>query len=243
MIWLSIGLLSLLALAPAIVTLWKRTRVIRDERSTALALHEAQLAELDRDLAIGLIAPTEHDVAILEIQRRILSADAAPSTARANSSAMLGWFGLAAVPALAIALYLTNGTPYLPAQPLGPRLVAQHMQNRKADALIAQLQQAMASLPADDPNRRQGYLLLGQLQASGDHYAQAAEAWNHALALGFDPELAARTAEAMTRAEHHVTTQALALFRKALDAAPQDAPWRPAVQGRIAQGEHDQENP
>ncbi|MBS0988633.1 c-type cytochrome biogenesis protein CcmI, partial [Acetobacter okinawensis] len=137
----------------------------------------------------------------------------------------------------------TNGAPYLPAQPLGPRLVAQHMQNRKTDALIAQLQQAVGALPADDPNRRQGYLLLGQLQASGDHYAQAAEAWGRALALGFDPELAARTAEAMTRAEHHVSAQALDLFRKALDAAPKDAGWRSAVQGRIAQGEHEQENP
>lgn len=243
MIWLSIGLLSLLALAPAFLTLWKRTRDIRDERSTALALHEAQLTEVDRDLAIGLIAPAEHSVALLEIQRRILSADTAPSTARANSSAMLGWFALAATPALAVGLYLTNGAPYLPAQPLGPRLVAQHMQNRKTDALIAQLQQAVAALPADDPNRRQGYLLLGQLQATGDHYAQAADAWGHALALGFDAELAARTAEAMTRAEHHVSAQALDLFRKALDAAPKDAEWRAAVQGRIAQGEHDQENP
>lgn len=243
MIWLSIGLLSLLALAPALVTLWRRTRVIQDERSTALALHEAQLAEVDRDLAIGLIAPAEHDVAILEIQRRILSADAAPSTGRTSSTGLLGWFALAATPALAIALYLTNGAPSLPAQPLGPRLVAEHMQNRKTDALVAQLQQAISTLPTNDPNRRQGYLLLGQLEASGDHYAQAAEAWGNALALGFDPELAARTAEAITRAEHHVTAQALELFRKALDAAPQDAPWRPAVQGRIAQGEHDQENP
>lgn len=243
MIWFSIGLLSLLALAPAALALRSRTRTIRDERSTALALHEAQLAEVERDLTIGLIAPAEHDVALLEIQRRILSADAAPSTARARSSALLGWFALAATPALAVGLYLTNGVPDLPAQPLGPRLVAQHMQNRKTDALIAQLQQAVNTLPADDPNRRQGYLLLGQLQASGDHYAQAADAWGHALALGFDPELAARTAEAMTRAEHHVSTQALELFRKALDAAPKDAGWREAVQGRIAQGEHDQQNP
>ncbi|MBS0990115.1 c-type cytochrome biogenesis protein CcmI, partial [Acetobacter okinawensis] len=96
MIWFSIGLLSLLALAPAALTLRGRARAIRDERSTALALHEAQLAEVDRDLAIGLIAPAEHDVALLEIQRRILSADTAPSAARAKSSALLGWIMRAA---------------------------------------------------------------------------------------------------------------------------------------------------
>ena len=79
MIWLSIALLSLLALTPAALPLWQRARQIRDERSAALALHEAQLVEIDRDLAIGLIAPTEHDIARLEIQRRIPSADTAPT--------------------------------------------------------------------------------------------------------------------------------------------------------------------
>mgnify|MGYP004707108053 FL=1 len=47
----------------------------------------------------------------------------------------------------------------------------------------------------------------------------------------------------MTRASHRVTPEALALFRKALDTAPKTVPWRDAAQARIAQGEHDQDNP
>ena len=243
MIWLSIALLSLLALAPACATLWKRTRTVRDERSAALALHEAQLAEVDRDLTIGLIAPAEHEIARLEIQRRILAADKAPSSADNSRAATVGWIGLGLAPVLAVGLYLTNGVPSLPAQPLGPRLAAEHMQDTKNDMLVARLKQTLATLPPGDPALRQGYLLLGQVEASREHYAEAADAWNHALDMGFDAELAARTAEAITRTNHQVTPQALALFRKALDAAPQDATGRSAVQARIAQGEHDQDNP
>ncbi|GAN59993.1 hypothetical protein ACI01nite_02150 [Acetobacter cibinongensis] len=243
MIWLSIALLSLLALTPTALPLWRRTRLIRDERSAALALHEAQLSEIDRDLAIGLIAPTEHDIARLEIQRRILTADTAPTEARDAIASPLVWVGLGVIPLAAIGLYLTNGVPNLPAQPLGPRLVAQHMENTRNDGVLARLRQTLAQLPDTDPNRRQGYLLLGQAEASRAHYAEAAEAWNHALQISFDPEVAARTAEAMTRANSHVTPDALELFRKALDAAPKDAPWRSSVQARIAQGEHDQDNP
>lgn len=243
MIWLSVAVLSLLALLPAALPLWRRSKQIRDERSAALALHEAQLSEIDRDLTIGLIAPTEHDIARLEIQRRILTADTAPTQAVDTIPAGVIWAVLAVLPLAAIALYLTNGIPGLPAQPLGPRLVAQHMQNTRNDAILVRLRQTLSQLPANDPNLRQGYLLLGQAEASGAHYAAAADAWNHALKLGFDPEVAARTAEAMTRANNHVTPQALTLFRKALDAAPKDAPWRSSVQARIAEGEHEQDNP
>ncbi|MCX2560047.1 c-type cytochrome biogenesis protein CcmI [Acetobacter farinalis] len=243
MIWLSIVLLSGLALVPAALPLWRRTRHVRDERSAALALHDAQLSEIDRDLDIGLIAPAEHDIARLEIQRRILVADTAPTRADDSIPPLAVWGALALIPLASVALYLTNGYPSLPAQPLGPRLVRQHEANTRGDAVIQRLKAALATIPADDPNARQGYLLLGQAEAGREHYAEAAEAWTHALSLGFDPEVAARTGEALTRAASHVTPQALDLFRKALDAAPKDAPWRAAIQARIAEGEHEQDNP
>ncbi|OUI88598.1 cytochrome C [Acetobacter sp. DmW_043] len=243
MIWLSILLLSLLALAPAAAQLWRRSQQIKDERGSALALHEAQLSEIDRDLAADLIAPAEHDIARLEIQRRILAADRPAPQASARLSAPLVWCGLLLLPAASILLYLCNGIPSLPAQPLGPRLAAEHAQNVRNDAVLDRMRRTLAQMSADDPTLRQGYLLLGQAEASRARYADAADAWNHALSLGFEPELAARTAEAMTRASDHVTPQALALFRKAMDAAPADASWRSAVQARIAEGEHEQDNP
>ena len=51
-----------------------------------MALHRAQLAELDRDLAEGRIAAAEHANAVLEVQRRLLTAARrAPKRGRASA--------------------------------------------------------------------------------------------------------------------------------------------------------------
>ncbi|MBV9251451.1 MAG: c-type cytochrome biogenesis protein CcmI, partial [Acetobacteraceae bacterium] len=73
MIWLAISVLAVLALTPLAWTL-RRSTSATGRREAALALHRAQLAELDRDLAEGRIGPAEHDGAVLEVQRRLLAA-------------------------------------------------------------------------------------------------------------------------------------------------------------------------
>ncbi len=243
MIWLSIACLSFLALLPAAFVLWRRA-VARDERSAALELHEAQLAELDRDLASGMIAPAEHAVAQLEIQRRILVADRAPAEMADRSARNRVIIALVLLPIVATGLYLAGGGhPRFPAQPLEPRLKEVQARDARAAKAIAQLREALATIPPGDPSLRQGYLLLGQAEASRGHDADAAAAWRKALDLGFDPELALQVAEEQVRSEKHISADSLSLYRRALDAAPKDAPWKQAVQQRIAQGEHDQEQP
>ncbi|NHO32672.1 c-type cytochrome biogenesis protein CcmI [Acetobacter fallax] len=243
MIWLSIACLSVFALLPAAFALWRRA-VARDERSAALELHEAQLVELDRDLSSGMIALSEHSVAQLEIQRRILVADRAPAEMADRAARNRVFIALALVPLVAVGLYLTGGGhPGFPAQPLAPRLEAVHAHDEKAGKAIDQLKQTLSVLPPGDPSIRQGYLLLGQAEASRGHDADAAVAWRKALDLEFAPELALQVAEEQVRSQGRISADSLALYRRALDAAPKDAPWRQAVQQRIAQGEHDQEQP
>jgi len=240
MIWIGICLLVVLALAPAAVAII-RASTARNEREAALALHRAQLDELDRDLAVGLIAPAEHVTAQLEVQRRLLAADASADRAATRGRRHLGtWLALGAVPLAAIGLYLTEGHPTLPAQPLAPRLAAMHAEDSRTEELLVKLREGLASMAPDDPNIVRGYLLLGQAEAAREHYAAAASAWHVALDRGFDPELAARIAEAQTRAEGRVSPASADLFRRALDAAPKDAPWRMAAEQRIAESEHGQ---
>ncbi|MDT8872784.1 hypothetical protein RAA17_20980 [Komagataeibacter rhaeticus] len=51
--------------------------------------------------------------------------------------------------------------------------------------------------------------------------------------------MAARAAEAQMMADGgHISPETADLYRRALDAAPPDAPWRMTVQQRIAQSEH-----
>jgi cytochrome c-type biogenesis protein CcmH len=85
-----------------------------------------------------------------------------------------------------------------------------------------------------DATTRQGYVLLGNAEASRGNMPEAAAAWGTALAAHFDPTLAVETAEAMTEAAGHVTDESAALFRRALAEAPADAPWRPMAEKRIA---------
>jgi cytochrome c-type biogenesis protein CcmH len=65
---------------------------------------------------------------------------------------------------------------------------------------------------------------------------EAIDAFQHVLADRFDATIAAETAEMMTEvAGNTVTPEALALFKRAMAAAPADAPWRPMAQKRIAE--------
>ena len=123
MIWLAIALLAAISLAPLAFSL-RRTTTARGRREAALALHCAQLVELDRDLADGRIAPAEHANAVLEVQRRLLAAAETTEPGAQTSSRSPVLFALLLVPIGAFALYLVGGNPELPAEPLADRIAA-----------------------------------------------------------------------------------------------------------------------
>ena len=81
---------------------------------------------------------------------------------------------------------------------------------------------------------RRGYVMLGELEAGRGNLAAAAAAWQTALDAGFDPLLAARTADALSAVAGKVTPEAATLFRRALAEGPKDAPWRSYAEQRLA---------
>ena len=244
-LWTEILLLCLLVLVPA--GLAARAAGLgppgragtRTQREPALALHRAQLLELERDRAGGLIAASEHAGARLEVERRLLRAAALPdepgSGVRAGGRGLLA---LAAIPLVALVLYLAGGHPELPAQPLALRLVQADARAQEDTALIDTLRQGLARLDPASPQARQGFILLGQAEASRGNWGAAAAAWQVAIAHGFDATLAVQAAEAQARADGRVSAASAALFRRALDSAPADAPWRQLAEQRLAQSEH-----
>jgi cytochrome c-type biogenesis protein CcmH len=234
MIWLAIALLAAIALAPLALSL-RRTAVARSRREAAIALHRGQLAELDRDLADGRIAATEHASALLEVQRRLLNAAGGPEDAPRTSSPSPILIVLLLVPLGAFALYVVGGNPNLPAAPLAERVAAAQQRAEQEAALIAQLRRRLASLDPHSEQARQGYVLLGNAEVSRGRLHAAADAWRTALATRFDATLAAETGEAISEAEGRVTDEAAGLFRRALAEAPADAPWRPMAQKRLSE--------
>ncbi len=225
-----------LALAPLGLVLRGR-KGLRTRQESALAIHRAQLAELDRDLADGRIARAEHANAVLEVQRRLLAAaDAADAPTRPRGAARLPLLAtLVLVPLLGAGLYALDGHPFMPAVPLAERLAAAERHGEDPVALIALLREKLATIDQNSETARQGYVLLGNAEDSLGHLPQAAEAWRQALRIRFEPRLAALTAEAQTRLEGKVSPESAALFRRALAAAPANAPWRGIVEKRLAE--------
>lgn len=242
MIWLALAALAAIVLAPVAWALrWRGGDPRRGRREAAVALHRAQLAELERDLAEERLPHAEHAQAMLEVQRRLLAADATPDPPEATPRAAGGVArraGLALVlaPFMALGLYLAaGGAPGLPAAPLRGRMLKAEARAREMREMTDALKAHVATVDPNGEDARMGHRLLGDLEARQGDMAAAARDWGRALALRFDAQLALQTAEATTEAAGRVTPQAAALFRRALDAAPPDAPWRPMAERRLGE--------
>lgn len=234
MIWIGLLLLAAVAIAPLAWSLRRAARSL-GRREADIALHRAQLAELDRDLTEGRIAASEHAAAMLEVQRRLLAAAESTETGTSRTSRVPVLAVLVLVPLAALLLYLPGGSPLLPAQPLAERMAKAEQRSREASVLVGELRQRLAALDPHSERARQGYILLGNFEDSRGNLPGAAEAWHKALDARFDPTLAAQTAEAMTRVNGQVSPEAAALFRRALSEAPTDAPWRLIAEQRLAE--------
>jgi cytochrome c-type biogenesis protein CcmH len=233
MIWIVIGLLAVAALAPLAVALDRRATA-RGERDLAIGLHRAQLLELDRDLAEGRIMPAEHATAVLEVQRRLLAvADQADRSVRIGSRAPI-FAVIVLTPVAALGLYLVGGQPNMPSVAPG---AGEAQQQRMMDeaALIEQLRDRLATMDPASDQTRQGYILLGNAEASRGNDAAAAAAWRQAMGNRFDPEIAVRIAEAALRVEGSLSPSSIALLRRSLAAGAPDAPWRKTVEEQLRQ--------
>jgi cytochrome c-type biogenesis protein CcmH len=204
----------------------------RDRGEAALALHHAQLSELERDRAEGRINTSEHAAALLEVQRRALVAADMRDNAPIQGARRPLIVTLTLVPIAALGLYMISGQPGMPSAP--PAIQAEQREAQE-EQMLDQLRHAIAEIDPHSPRAREGNTLLASIEESRGDFAGAAAAWKAALVGGFDPLIAAHAAEATTRAEGRVSPDSAALFRQALAAAPADAPWRDAVEKRLAE--------
>ncbi|MCS7268778.1 MAG: c-type cytochrome biogenesis protein CcmI [Geminicoccaceae bacterium] len=183
---LAAALLTACALAALALPLFRRPPS-RGE-GNELALYRAQLAELERDLARGLVAVEEAAAARREIERRLLRAAArsAPTLATTRSGRLLLAASLALVPLLAVALYARLGSPHLPDQPLAARALPPQ-QGPDLREMVARLERRLEA----EPNALDGWLLLARAKAAlGDPLGGVAAA-RRALALAPDSVAAA----------------------------------------------------
>lgn len=177
-----------------------------------LKVWRGQLAEIDRDLARGVLAPADAERARTEVSRRILEADRQLQAAGAAGNA-LGRGGLtggiaavAVILAGAFGLYAWLGAPGYPDLPIGKRLARaeevyktripqaeaearapapqarQQAPNPEEAALMERLRAAVKDRPTD----LQGHELLARYEAALGNFAASARAQEVVVALKGD---------------------------------------------------------
>ncbi|CAN5211528.1 c-type cytochrome biogenesis protein CcmI [soil metagenome] len=263
--WLIFALMTAAVLLGLLVPFWRAREAEPARHRYDEAVFRDQLAELDRDVARGLIAPGEADAARNEISRRLIGAggDAEPAAARDHRAVVLA--SVIAVPLIAGSLYAALGRPELPDTPLAARL--EHaVESNDALALVAKVEQHLAKNPDD----ARGWGVIAPVYRQMRRYGDAALAYQRVLqlspptagtmadygemlvyaneglvdqgaeaifaeALRLDPkEPKAGYFKGLALKQEGKVGDARRLWMSLLASAPNDAAWRPLIEGELA---------
>lgn len=222
---LSLALLTAFALVALLLPLLRRRYRVESRAAHDLAIYKDQLAELKREVAGGAIGAEAEKAARIEIERRILAADADGAAARIAEikprrflPAIIG----VGLPLLALGLYVEIGNPQLPAQPLASRAKPTPVMAGGTEARVrAALDQLRQRLEAD-PKDVSAWLSLGRLRLGIGQANEAVTALRQAERLAPDDvEVLVALGEALTfEAQGSVTPAARAVFERALTKDP-----------------------
>jgi cytochrome c-type biogenesis protein CcmH len=209
---------ALMTAAAIFAVLWPLGRARRPHNDGSEAtVYKDQLAEIDRDVAAGLIGSSEAVAARVEIGRRLLAAadSERDRPVRSNirlrrSTAVIALVGL---PFLAVAFYLSLGSPQLGDFPLAQRTRAPDA-TQPLDNLVAQVEQHLEKNPTDG----RGWNVLAPVLARLGRYDDAVRAYHNSIAYNGDSaERRAGLGEVLTAAAGGVvTSEAKAEFERAV---------------------------
>jgi cytochrome c-type biogenesis protein CcmH len=231
MLWFILTLMTCVAAIWVAVPFLQAAPISDDGHNADASVYRDQLAEVDRELRDGLIGSEQADAARLEIKRRLLALDrSALPVIRRLSPIERTFFGrglaLAGV-VTAMALYLMNGNPEIPAQPrtassapyaasasntvptsplVKPAVNSAAVGGAGAPgnpslAGVDEMIEKLATRLAKSPNDADGWRMLGWSYFGTERFAEAAQAYAKAIELS--PKVGAlRTSygEALVRA-------------------------------------------
>ncbi|WP_338831637.1 c-type cytochrome biogenesis protein CcmI [Bradyrhizobium sp. 27S5] len=217
---------ALMTVAAIFAVLWPLSRRGRtDTGGSEVVVYRDQLAEIDRDMAAGIIGAAEADAARIEISRRLLAAadqsgreiPVQGSLTLRRAAAIVALVGL---PVIASGFYLALGSPRLGDFPLAER-------SRVADAnqplanLVAQVEAHLEKNPTDG----RGWTVLAPVLSRLGRYDDAVRAYRNAITYAGDSaDRRADLGEAMIgTAGGVVTAEAKAEFERAVALNGDDA--------------------
>ena len=173
------ALLLALAMLFVVPPLLRRRADSRSSAGPDLAIFRDQLADLERDLQSGTLAADRYAQARSELERRLaeeLEANTEETVAGGESRVISG-IVIAAVPLLAVALYLLIGTP----QVLDPQAMAAEDAAHSVTAeQIEQMVSKLAQRLEKEPDDAAGWSMLGRSYAALERFKEAADAYKAA---------------------------------------------------------------
>jgi cytochrome c-type biogenesis protein CcmH len=215
---------ALMTVAAIFAVLWPLSRLHASAAGGSEAnVYRDQLAEVDRDLAGGLIGASEAEAARIEISRRLLAVADAPATVVARSGAgmrrAVALIALTGIPLAALALYLPLGSPQLGDFPLAARSRAPDGSQPLVN-MVAQVEAHLEKNPTDG----RGWTVLAPVLSRLGRYDDAARAWRNAITYAGDSsERRADLGEALLAAAGGVVTaEAKSEFERALAMNPDE---------------------
>ena len=226
---------SLMVGGAVMAVLWPLSRVAVAPASGQLDVdfYRQRLAEIDEDLARGLIRDSEAEAARTEAARRILalrtevgSVGDEPKSRRGPASVL----ALIAIPLVSLGLYGLWGNPDKPDMPFADRPAVPAVSNASGMAgVMSKIETHLATHPDD----MQGWELIAPIYMATGQFDDAVKAYA-ALLRGTPPSAARFEAlgEALVaQADGVVTAEAVAVFAKALalDAGSRSARFYSAL--------------
>lgn len=251
--WILTAAIAAACIITILLVLWRGQRGTESAAASDLKVYRDQLAEVDRDVARGVLNADEAERARNEVKRRILEADRALAR-EGKAGHGRGPATLAAVGALvtvggAYAIYLDLGAPGYYDLPLQTRIAAsEELRANRPSQAEAEKTMAPAPLPAEPPSEYtdlveqlrsvvaerpddlRGHELLTQHEAALGNYANAWRAQERVVELKGDEATAAdysALADLMILATNgYVSPEAETALAETLSRDPLDGPAR-----------------
>lgn len=186
LIFWSVAILFIVgAVAFILLPLIKRSEVsdydaVNDHARRDMIVYKDQLQELDLDLERGLIGAAEAAAARTEIGRRLIVANdlVVKETVSVNgiNTRLAGIGAILIIPAIALALYYSLGSPNLPDQPLAMRL-QKPAKEKSLIEMVATVERHLSNNPKDG----RGWEILGPIYMRQNQYEKAVTAFKNVL--------------------------------------------------------------
>lgn len=189
--WLIAAAMTLLVLSFLLPPLLRRTADVTGEQEKTLPVYRQQFAELEQDLANGLLTDEQYRASRVELERRLLEEtggmETTPTTApRLVSNRSVAIALVMLIPSVSGVLYWTLGDPLAMTHSAVAPMAAQgggadeeRQMAEGLNALVDQLKKKMEQ----NPNDATGWILLARSYMAMDRHAEAVPIFERAVKL------------------------------------------------------------